>query len=89
MSSERGRTPARLLAVIGGVLALVGGVTTVIYIWQPWRSCSGEDTSAGCAMLSGDAAVMAAAMLVVVAGVVLLVVAAVLASSRTGSRRSP
>jgi hypothetical protein len=43
------------------LLALVGATATVVYFFQPWRSCDYEDTSAGCAMLPVDAAVMTVA----------------------------
>ena len=44
------------------LFALVGATVTVAYFFQPWRSCDYEDTSAGCAMLPVDAAVLAAAV---------------------------
>ena len=53
----------------GALIALAGFVTSVVYFLQPWRSCDYEDTSAGCAMLPGDAAVMTLAMLATVVGI--------------------
>lgn len=79
---------ARVLFLVGGVLSLVGGVTTLIYLLQPWRSCPYEDTSAGCAMLPGDAAIMTAAMLVVVAGFAVLLAGLVVATTRPLAPRS-
>ncbi|WP_237739390.1 hypothetical protein [Microbacterium yannicii] len=43
------------------LLALTGATVTVVYFFQPTRSCDHEDTSAGCAMLPVDAAVMTVA----------------------------
>ena len=55
--------------VTGAFIALAGFVTSVVYFFQPWRSCDYEDSSAGCAMLAGDAAVMTFAMLATVVGI--------------------
>jgi hypothetical protein len=44
--------------------AIVGAIVTVVYFFQPWRSCDYEDTSAGCAMLPADATMMAVAAVV-------------------------
>jgi hypothetical protein len=46
-----------VLLVLGAALALIGAGVTVLYSFQPWRTCSSEDTAAGCAMLDADAAV--------------------------------
>lgn len=65
--------PLRLtLVVLGALLAVVGAVLTVIYLFQPWRSCPYDDSPAACAMLPGDAAVMSASMLGTVVGMCLL-----------------
>lgn len=62
--------------VAGSALfALVGAIVTVVYFFQPWRSCDYEDTSAGCAMLPGDAAVMAVAAIVTLVAVGVFVLA--------------
>lgn len=67
---------ARTIAiVVSGSITVVAGIVTVIYFFQPWRSCSYEDTSAGCAMLPGDAAVMAVSMWSALVGLVILGVA--------------
>ncbi|MDQ0743009.1 putative membrane protein [Clavibacter sp. B3I6] len=58
-----------LWLVLGAVLALVGAAVTVLYFFQPWRTCPYEDTAAGCAMLDGDATVMMIAMAVMLLGV--------------------
>jgi hypothetical protein len=57
------------------LLAIVGAIVTVIYFFQPWRSCDYEDTSAGCAMLPVDATVMAVAAVVTLAAVGVCVLA--------------
>ena len=82
------RSTGRTMTIVGGgLLSLIGAIVTVIYIFQPWRSCEYEDSSAGCAMLPVDAAVMTAAMLATVVGVVLLVVGLVRGSrDRAGAR---
>jgi hypothetical protein len=57
------------------VAALVGAVVTIVYFYQPWRSCDYEDTSAGCAMLPADATVMAIAMFATLAAMVVFALA--------------
>ncbi|MET0161403.1 MAG: hypothetical protein ABW204_02000 [Microbacteriaceae bacterium] len=65
--------PLRLaLIVLGALLALMGAVLTVIFLFQPWRSCPYDDSPAACAMLPGDAAVMSASMIGTVVGICLL-----------------
>lgn len=66
----------RTLAILSGsVVAVVGATITVVYFFQPWRSCDYEDTSIGCAMLPADATVMAVAMWTTLAGLVILALA--------------
>jgi hypothetical protein len=60
----------------GAALALVGTAVTVLFSLQPWRSCAEDDTAAGCAMLAGDAAVMAAAVGVTLLGAILMLAGA-------------
>jgi uncharacterized membrane protein len=67
------------------VVALVGAIVTVVYFFQPWRSCDYEDTSVGCAMLPGDATVMAVAAVVTLAAAVVSVFA-LLARNRSAAR---
>jgi hypothetical protein len=62
------KTLMTIAVVTGAVVASVGLVVAVVYFFQPWRSCDYEDTSAGCAMLPDDAAVMTLAMLATVVG---------------------
>lgn len=81
------RRTARSLTVVGGMFSLIGAIVTVVYVFQPWRSCDYEDSSAGCAMLPVDAAVMMAAMVTTVVGLVLLVAGLVVGSrKRSGVR---
>lgn len=65
----------RWLLAGSAVFALVGAVVTVVYFFQPWRSCDYEDTSAGCAMLPADAAVMAGAAIVTLVAIGVFVIA--------------
>lgn len=72
--------------VTGSALfALVGTVVTVVYFFQPWRSCEYEDTSAGCAMLPVGGAVMAVAAVATLLAVGVLVLA-LLVKERSASR---
>lgn len=63
------------LVVGSAFFALVGATVTVIYFFQPWRSCDYEDTSAGCVTLPVDAAVMAVAAVVTLLAIGVLVLA--------------
>jgi len=74
-----------VLLVLGAALAFIAAAVTVFYFFQPWRSCSFDDTAAGCGMLVGDAAVMMVAMSVTLLGVI-LVLAGVLRWWRSGVR---
>ena len=59
---------ARVIVWGSGVLIGIGSLLTFAFFLQPWRSCSYEDTAAGCAMLPGDAAAMTAGPLVAIIG---------------------
>jgi hypothetical protein len=59
---------------VGGLLALAGFVTSVVYFFQPWRTCDYDDSPAACAMLPADAAVMTVAMFVAVFGLAVAVI---------------
>ncbi|MCT9002353.1 hypothetical protein [Microbacterium memoriense] len=67
------------------LVALVGAIVTVVYFFQPWRSCDYEDTSAGCAMLPVDATVMAVSAVVTLVAVGVFVLA-LLVKERTAVR---
>lgn len=56
-----------LLVAVSGLVALVGTVVTIVYFFQPWRSCDYEDTAVGCAMLPADTTVMAVTAFVTLA----------------------
>lgn len=81
------RTVGRL---IGGsaAIAAVGAIVTVVYFFQPWRSCDYEDTSVGCAMLPADATVMLVAVLVTLAACGLLVIGLVVRRTRASEAGS-
>lgn len=72
----------RWLVAGSALLAGIGAIVAVVYFFQPWRSCDYEDTSAGCAMLPADAAVMTVAV-VVTLGAVGALVLALLAKERS------
>lgn len=59
---------------VGALVAMIGGIVTALFFFQPWRSCPSEDMSAGCAMLPLDATLMTTAALLTVVGIVVLVV---------------
>ncbi|MFL1999239.1 hypothetical protein [Microbacterium sp. A1-JK] len=66
----------RALAVLSGsVVTVIGATITVIFFFQPWRSCDYEDTSVGCAMLPTDATVMGVAMWSTLVGLIILALA--------------
>jgi hypothetical protein len=73
------------LVAESAVVALVGAVVTIVYFFQPWRSCDYEDTSAGCAMLPADATVMAVAMFAALAAMVVFAFA-LMAKDRSEAR---
>lgn len=54
------------MVTVSALVALLGAIVTVVYVFQPWRSCD-DDRSAGCAMLPVDAIVMTVAAVVTVA----------------------
>ena len=65
---------SRVLAVAtGATLALVGAIVTVVYLFQPWRTCPYDDSPAACAMLPADATVLAIAVCATLIGVLILV----------------
>ena len=78
---------ARLLLLVGIAAAVIGLFGTVLYFFQPWRTCPYDDSPAACAMLPGDAAVMAAAFALLCVGVVTVVIALIV-RTQTQSRSS-
>ena len=61
-----------LLIVIGTVIAIAGAIVTIVYVFQPWRSCPYDDSPLACGMLPADATVMSIAMLGTLAGLVIV-----------------
>lgn len=61
-----------LLLVAGGVATAAGASLTLLYLFQPWRTCSYDDIPSACAMLPGDAAVLASAMVGTLVGATVL-----------------
>ncbi|WP_246837270.1 hypothetical protein [Salinibacterium sp. UTAS2018] len=53
------------LFLTGIAIIVIGSITSVIYLLQPWRTCDYDDTPTACAMLPADAAVLTVAMLAV------------------------
>ncbi len=73
MTTSTANSPRRSLVVMLGAVLCAGGATAVVlFFFQPWRSCEGEDTSVGCAMLPGDAAMMQLSGLVFLIGVIVV-----------------
>lgn len=75
----------RWLVSVAAIVALAAALVTVVYFFQPWRSCDYEDTPAGCAMLPGDATVMGIAMITTLVAVFILIFA-LLAKERPPAR---
>lgn len=65
---------ALITTIVGVLVSVLGVIVSVVYLFQPWRSCEYEDTAAGCSMLPGDAAVMMVAMFAIAIGVVVAIV---------------
>ena len=76
---------ARVLMIAGGVTAIAAIVTSIVYMFQPWRTCPYDDTPAACAMLPADAAILALALLASFLGLCVLVSGIV---ARVNVRRS-
>lgn len=74
-----------LLVIGGGLLAVLGAAAVLVYVFQPWRTCPGEDSSAGCSMLPQDATGMVISILVAAVGVVLFSVGMVKDRARAKS----
>ncbi|MGR2752193.1 hypothetical protein [Agromyces arachidis] len=51
----------------------MGAIVTVVYLFQPWRTCPYDDSPAACAMLPADATVLAVAACATLIGVLILV----------------
>ena len=64
---------ARVLMIAGGVTATAGTVTSLVYLFQPWRTCPYDDTPGACAMLPADTAILAIALIASFLGLCVLV----------------
>ena len=64
---------ARVLMIAGGVTAIAAIVTSIVYMFQPWRTCPYDDTSAACVMLPADAAILSVALISSFLGLCVLV----------------
>ena len=64
---------ARVLMIAGGVTAIAGIATSIVYMFQPWLTCPYDDTPAACAMLPADAAILAVALIASFLGLCVLV----------------
>lgn len=64
-------------SIAGPVLIVVGLALAFLLFWQPWVSCEGEDSSAGCQvpaeLLGWTYAGWAVALCALVGGVILMV----------------
>ena len=72
-----GARGALLILGLGLVAGFVALVVTIVYVFQPWRSCPYDDSPAACAMLPGDAAVMMTAMATMPVAAIVTIVGAV------------
>lgn len=69
--------------ILAGVTLTVGGAfTTVVYFFQPWRTCPDDDAPDACPMLALDYQIMSVAMLITVIGVVVLAVGIIVQLTR-------
>ncbi|WP_337063402.1 hypothetical protein [Kineococcus sp. G2] len=77
----------RLVQRVGGALALLGGLATFVFVWQPWDSCDYEDSSAGCRPGAVERTGLVTSLLLLLAGLVVAIVATVVAAR--AQRASP
>ena len=59
--------------IAGAVTAIAGVVTSIVHLFQPWRTNPYDDTPAACAMLPADAAILAVALIASFLGLCVLV----------------
>lgn len=71
-----------VLAATGASLAVAGAAMTVLFFFQPWRTCPYDDSPTACAMLPHDASVMGLALVATLIGTVLFATGLVLRSER-------
>lgn len=60
-----------LLTTTGAVLAPIGVIVAVVFVFQPWRTCDYDDVAAACAMHPWDATVMTLGVVAAIIGVLL------------------
>ena len=70
---------AKMAGTVGVVFALLGAGVTILYLFQPWRTCPDDDTPAACPMLPTDAIILViafcaslVAMIVVIAALAVI-----------------
>ena len=68
-----GTPQKRVTLIVDMCLAITGAAVTLLYLFQPWRTCSYDDAAAACSMLPGDAAVMILAMFATLMGALLVI----------------
>lgn len=83
----RSRT-ASTVATAGGVLAGIGLIGSVVFLFQPWRTCTYDDSPAACAMLPGDYAALIAFLALFGAGCLLAIGSLIVRQLVTGQRAS-
>lgn len=65
-------TRRRQFIVLGAVIGAVAGALAIVYLFQPWRSCSYDDLSSACSMRPHDAIVLMIALLLALLGCAIL-----------------
>jgi hypothetical protein len=84
-------TRRRQFIVLGALISAAAGAVSVLYMFQPWRSCSYDELSSACAMLPQDAIVLMAGLTLTLIGGAILSMALLAngaPSSMSASRRS-
>lgn len=84
-------TRRRQFLVLGAFIGAVAGAVSVLYLFQPWRSCSYDDLPSACAMLPQDAVVLMASLILTLIGGAILSMALLTngaPSSMSAGRRS-
>lgn len=77
------------IALLGLAAAVIGAIGSVIYFFQPWRTCDYDDSPAACSMLPNDAAVMMLFMASFVVGIALVLAGLGIALSRRDPHPNP
>ena len=66
---------AKMAGTVGVVFALLGAGVTILYLFQPWRTCPDDDTPAACPMLPTDAIIMVIAFCAGLVGMIVVIAA--------------